>query len=210
MHNLNRSEREVVRGASFASVRIRPDDWLHPLPLEHYFSEPNKPLEVDIGCGKGRFLLARSAAHPETNFLGIDRMLRRICKLDRKIVRLGQTNVRLLRMEAYYAVTYLLPAESVNIFYIWFPDPWPKKRHEEHRLFNPRFMNALHRSLKQGGAMHFATDHQPYYETVRSLFQADARFKETAPYLPTEEEQTDFERWYVRQGPVWRLSVIKK
>lgn len=209
MHSSERSGSESVRNAPVTSARIWPNDWLHPLPLEQYFPDPNKPLEVDVGCGKGRFLLARSAAHTETNFLGIDRMLRRIRKLDRKIVRLGLTNVRLLRMEAYYAITYLLPEESVNTFYIWFPDPWPKKRHQKHRLFDLRFMDGLYRALKRGGSMHFATDHQPYYDAVHALFEADARFKETAPYLPAEEEQTDFERWYIRQGPVWRFSVVK-
>ncbi len=191
------------------SVRIRPTDWLHPLPLAAYFGRPEQPLEVDVGCGKGRFLLARAAAFPKTNFLGIDRMLRRIRKLDRKIARLKLENIRLLRMEEYYALTYLMPAEAVDTFYIFFPDPWPKKRHAEHRLFNPRFMDALHRALKLGGHMHFATDHWPYYEAVRALFRADPRFRETSPFVPAAEERTDFERWYIERGLIGRLSVTK-
>lgn len=191
------------------SIRIWPDNWLGPIPIASYFEHAEKPLEVDVGCGKGRFLLARARAHPDVNFLGIDRMLRRIRKLDRKIVRAGLFNVRLLRMEAYYALTYLLPPNSVNTFYIFFPDPWPKKRHQEHRLFNPRFMEALARTLKSGGRLHFATDHIPYYEAVRELFRADPHFREVAPFVPSEEEQTDFERWYIQHGPVGRLSFEK-
>jgi tRNA (guanine-N7-)-methyltransferase len=179
------------------------------LPIASYFEHPERPLEVDVGCGKGRFLLSRAGKLPNTNFLGIDRMLRRIRALDRKIVRAGLFNVRLLRMEAYYALTYLMPPAAVDTFYIYFPDPWPKKRHQEHRLFNPRFMDALARTLKPRGRMHFATDHWPYYDAVRELFCADSRFQVTDPFIPSDDEQTDFERWYIQRGPIGRLSVVK-
>lgn len=192
------------------SLRLRPDDWLNPLPLAQSFPCPDLPIEVDIGCGKGRFLLAHAAAAREVNFLGVDRMLRRIRKIDRKARRLGLSNIRLLRMEAYYATTYLLPPDSVRTFYIFFPDPWPKKRHREHRLFNPAYMDALHRTLRSGGRVHFATDHDPYFEEVRELLRADARFREAEPYVPSEVERTDFELWYIRQGEIGRHSVEKR
>lgn len=102
------------------TLRIWPDDWLTPLPLPDYFPQ-RQPLAIDLGCGKGRFLLARATAHSEMNFLGMDRMLRRIRKLDRKARRAGLENVRLLRMEAYYGVTYLIPPDSVAVYYIFHP-----------------------------------------------------------------------------------------
>jgi tRNA (guanine-N7-)-methyltransferase len=191
------------------SLRIFPDDWLHPLPLERWF-DPARPLEIDVGCGKGRFLLARAAAHPDTNLFGIDRMLRRIRKVDNRARRLGLANLRLLRMEAYYAVAYLLPAAAVTTYYIFFPDPWPKKRHHDHRLFNPLFMDALHRTLRPGGALHFSTDHQPYFEDVRAILAADARFEEIPAYEPSEEERTDFEVYYIRRTAIGRCSFRKK
>jgi len=188
-----------------ASVRIVPDNWLWPLPLAQYFGN-DQPLEVDMGCGKGRFLLARAAAHPAVNFFGVDRMLRRIRKVDRKAVRQGLANVRLLRMEAYYATTYLLPTAAVAVCYIFFPDPWPKARHREHRLFNPRYLDALHRVLQPGGVVHFATDHRPYFAEVCALIRADGRFREAPPFIPGPEEQTDFERYYVAHTPIGRFS----
>ncbi len=191
------------------SLRILPDDWIHPLALENYFGRA-APLEVDVGCGKGRFLLARAAAHPETAFLGLDRMLRRIRKVDNKARRLGLANIRLLRMEAFYAVSCLLPAASVSVYYLFFPDPWPKKRHHDHRLFNPRFIEALHRTLVPGGVLHFATDHLPYFEEVRAILAGDARFEEVPPYEPPEEERTDFEQYYVRHARIGRCSVRRK
>ena len=187
------------------SVRMMPENWLGPLPLAQYFGN-DQPIEVDMGCGKGRFLLARAAAHPAVNFFGVDRMLRRIRKVDRKVVRRGLTNVRLLRMEAYYATTYLIPPESISAYYIFFPDPWPKARHHEHRLFNPRYLDALHRTLRPDGVVHFATDHLPYFEEVCALIRADGRFHEVPPFIPGPEEQTDFERYYVARTPIGRFS----
>ena len=134
-------------------------------------------------------------------------MLRRVRKVGRKTVRRGLVNIRLLRLEAYYATTYLVPPESVACYYIFFPDPWPKKRHHENRLFNERFMNALARTLKPGGTVHFATDHLPYFEEVRQIVQADGRFEAAAiPFEPSDDERTDFELYFMREKPIGRLS----
>lgn len=184
-------------------------EWLGPLPVRDWFAEPARPLEIDLGCGKGRFLLARAAAHPPVNFLGIDRMLRRIRKVDNRARRLELGNIRLMRVEGYYAVAHLLPPAAVNTYYVFFPDPWPKARHEGHRLFNARFLDALHRTLADGGTVHVATDHAPYFEQLSAVFADDARFVPVEPFVPSEAEQTDFERFYIGHKTIGRLSVRK-
>jgi tRNA (guanine-N7-)-methyltransferase len=186
-----------------------PAEWLGPLPVQKWFPHPERRLEVDLGCGKGRFLLAHAAKNPETNFLGIDRMLRRIRKVDNRARRLDRENIRLMRVEAYYAVAHLLPPASVDAYYVFFPDPWPKARHEGHRLFNRLFLDALHRTLAEQGVAHVATDHLPYFEQLTEIFAGDARFAPIAPFVPPEDEQTDFERYYIGQKPIGRLSVLK-
>lgn len=191
------------------TARIFPEDWLNPLPLASYF-ERTAPIEVDLGCGKGRFLLARAARYPDINFLGIDRMLERIRKVDNRVRRLGLRNVRLLRAEGYYAVGYLMPPNSIQSYYIFFPDPWPKKRHHENRLFNPRFVDALARTLIAGGRVHIATDHAPYFEQICSIFAGDARFERISPFVPEPEEKTDFELWYENRTVIHRLSLVKR
>ncbi|HMP72851.1 MAG TPA: tRNA (guanosine(46)-N7)-methyltransferase TrmB [Kiritimatiellia bacterium] len=191
--------------ASSTSYRILPDNWLDPLPLEQWF-DPAKPVEVDLGCGKGRFLLARAARFPGVQFLGIDRMLKRIRKIDNRLLRSPLENVRLLRMEGYYAVTYLLPPRSIDTCYIFFPDPWPKKRHHRNRIMNERFMEALIKAMKPGGHIHFATDHLPYFDEVQLQLAHQPALKPTEVFVPTEEERTDFELWYLDKKPIGRAS----
>lgn len=191
------------------SVRIVPGDWLQPLPLPGSFAQP-QPIEVDLGCGKGRFLIERARANPGVNYLGIDRMLRRIRKIDNRARRLGLANIRLLRVEGFYAVAFLMPPESVRVYYIFFPDPWPKKRHHDNRLFNPRFLDALHRTLAPGGCVHVATDHQPYFEIIRDILAADARFEAIPPFEPNDAERTEFELWYLDKSPIGRCSFRRR
>ena len=192
------------------SQRIFPPDWLGPLPRELFHPRADTPLELDLGCGKGRFLLARARKAPGTDFFGVDRMLRRIRKIDNRLRREGLPHVRLLRAEGFYTVSYLLPPESVNVLWILFPDPWPKAKHESHRLFNARFLDATARVLRDGGRLEFATDHAPYFEAVKEILLADARFAPVPAYVPPGDEQTDFERFYIQSKPIGRIALVKR
>jgi len=165
------------------------------------------PVEIEIGCGNGRFLASRAAKNPGTHYIGIERMLGRIRKLNRKAERLPAKNVHVLRLEAFYTFYYLLPKHRVRTVYVFFPDPWPKRRHQQHRLFSSRFLNALWMRLELGGTIQVATDHQVYFEQIRKQFLASQRFQEIPPMVRDEDEQTDFEQMFVRQGlPVWSCA----
>ena len=181
------------------SAIVSPRSWTDVLPVDELFPDPEKPLEVDVGCGKGRFLTARAQAHPDINLLGVDRLLRRLRKIDKKIARLELTNVRLLRIEASYAIRYMLPPSSVTTFYIFYSDPWPKKRHHKRRLFNEDFLDRLFGVLVPGGTVHVATDHGDYFDEIRGLFERDSRYSETPAFEPVEEEKTDFEILFLKQ-----------
>jgi tRNA (guanine-N7-)-methyltransferase len=175
------------------TLRIITDNWIDPFDFKTEYLHSDRPLEVDIGSGKGRFLVARSDKLPETNFLGIERQLGRINSSGRRCERAGRENVRVFRMEGYYAIRYMMPSDYVANYYFFFPDPWPKARHHEQRLFNPEFMDALYRTLIDGGCLHVATDHLPYFEEIHALLRDDTRFLEVEAFQPDEEERTDFE-----------------
>jgi len=170
-----------------------------PLPLDALFA-PDRPLEIEIGCGKGGFLAARASKFPETQYLGIERMLSRVRKLDKKASRLKLDNLRVLRLEAFYTFYYLLPPHRVRTVYVFFPDPWPKRRHHSRRLFSPLFLDALWARLEIGGAVQVATDHLGYFAEIRSRLSADPRFKEVPAMERADDEQTEFEHIFRSQG----------
>ena len=173
-------------------------------PLEFV---PSRPLEIEVGCGKGRFLTARAAVHPECEFLGIERMLGRVRSFESKCVRLGISNAHVLRLEALYTFHYLLPAHQARTVYVFFPDPWPKKRHHSHRLFGPLFLNALWKRLEVGGKLEFATDHAEYFGVVCDCFAADSRFRRVEPMPRPREVWTEFETAFREKGmPIYSAA----
>src|SRR5579863_4001990 len=105
------------------------------LDVAGMFPRP-QTLEVELGSGDGSFLVNYAKLHPERNFLGVERLLGRLRKLDKKGRRAGLTNLRGTRIESSYFVEYLLPAKSATAFHIYFPDPWPKRKHRKNRLVN--------------------------------------------------------------------------
>jgi len=182
-----------------ASLIVRPESWTQHLPLDDLFPAES-PVFVDVGCGKGSFLVAHAGAEPAHAFLGVDRLLVRLRKVEKKLRRAGISNTRLLHVEASYGLKNLLPPESITGFFVFFPDPWPKRRHHHRRLFNADFLDTLHLGMKPGGCIHAATDHLEYFENIDKLFSADSRFERIPTFAPSEEERTDFERQFMGQG----------
>jgi tRNA (guanine-N7-)-methyltransferase len=171
----------------------------------------SQPIEVDLGSGKGAFLLWAARTRPEVNFLGVDRMMGRTRKLAGKVERAQLTNVRLLRIEGSYFVEYLAPAGSISAYHIYFPDPWPKRRHHSRRLVQEEFVRSLRRSLVDGGVVNVATDHADYAEGIKETMQASGRFREVSPVAPPIEGRTDFEKQYLAAGlPIGRSRWIAR
>lgn len=179
------------------SLRIFPDNWINSCRFKNFFNNINFPLEVDIGSGKGRFLLNRALNNKNINFLGIERQLNRINRSGKKLESNNIQNVRLLRIESLYAVKYLIPENYISNYYIMFPDPWPKDRHSHNRLLNVDFINGIHKSLLKGGSFHIATDHKPYFDLIYPILKNDKRFLETNTFIPNDDEKTDFELIYI-------------
>jgi tRNA (guanine-N7-)-methyltransferase len=179
-------------------------DWtaLYPLP---------QPVEVELGSGDGSFLARCAQLHPERNFLGVERLLGRLRKLERKGQRAGLQNLRGLSLEASYFVEYLLRPESVQAFHVYFPDPWPKRKHRSRRLVNERFPELARRALAPGGAVYLRTDNADYFRQMQEVFSAHPGFElvETPPELSAV--LTDFERDFHAKGiQTLRLAYRRK
>lgn len=164
-----------------------------------------RPVEMEIGSGKGGFLLNRARAYPERGFLGIE-WANKFCNFAAdRMARWGVTNVRLTRTDASYLVTHHLPPKCLTVLHIYHPDPWPKKRHHKRRLIQPGFIMAASDALVPGGRIAIQTDHAEYFEHIQTVIRGEPRLVE-APFDVPEtgvvegRVQTNFEVKYLREG----------
>lgn len=169
------------------------------LDLAKLFSEP-RPLEVELGCGDASFLVELARRRPERNFIGVERLLGRLRKLDRKGGRAALTNLRGVRIESAYFLEYLLPLHSVSVLHIYFPDPWPKKKHRKHRLINERFPELARTALRSDGAVYLRTDDEDYFKQMTEVFDANRNFGQMETPGELAELLTDFEKEFRKRG----------
>jgi tRNA (guanine-N7-)-methyltransferase len=187
---------------------LQPSSYVDRLPLRNLFIRP-QPLEVELGSGDGSFLVSWSAKNPDHNFLAVERLLGRLRKAERKIRRAALTNVRLLRIEAAYFLEYLLPLASVSALHVYFPDPWPKRKHRRHRLVNEHFTQVVATVLQPNGVIYLRTDDESYFAQMTDVFGRNQKFKavETPPEL--EVVLTDFERGFQARGVNTRRAAYR-
>jgi tRNA (guanine-N7-)-methyltransferase len=134
---------------------------------------PDAPLVVEIGFGRGEFLMDLAAARPDTAFLGIEYSFKRTLKLARRLARTPLRNVRLVEARGEAVLEEALPDASVRAFWINFPDPWPKKRHARRRLIQPELAALLARRLAPGGVLNLATDDPAYADWIDEVLSAE-------------------------------------
>ena len=172
---------------------------LEPLKLAELFPQP-QPLEVELGCGDASFLVEYARRNPQTNFIGVERLLGRIQKLDKKGRRTGLTNTRGVRIESAYFLEYLLPPHSAAALHIYFPDPWPKKKHRRHRLINENFPSLARKTLSPGGTVFLRTDDADYFQQMTEVCDVVKEFSKTETPASLAEITTDFERDFNAEG----------
>ena len=167
------------------------------------------PLHVDLGCGDGSFICAMAQQFPKRNFLGIERLTKRVEKVRHKADKIE--NVRVLRADTLFAVRYLLPESSVETFYLLFPDPWPKRRHQFRRIFTRDFLDAIAVALERHGVLRVMTDQPDYFHQIERLSRTHVQFQ-TVPQSPEDFvfPVTKFERKFRDRGvPIYRLTLRK-
>lgn len=185
----------------------RPIDWKALFGNDH-------PVEIEIGSGKGTFITEQALARPAVNFFGIewarwfwryasDRLRRNNC-----------LNARTVRAEAEFFLREFVPEASISVLHIYFPDPWPKKRHHKRRLIQDKFMPLVQRILVPGGRLQVVTDHRDYFEqidqTVRNSALSVVEYNRPESADEGEFVGTNFERKYRREGrPFYALAAVK-
>ncbi|MBI2504945.1 MAG: tRNA (guanosine(46)-N7)-methyltransferase TrmB [Candidatus Latescibacteria bacterium] len=167
-----------------------------------------QPVEIEIGIGKGRFIIAAAQAQPQVNFVGIEWAAKYLRIALERSQKRRLHNVRLVRADAREFVEFFVPAASVSAFHLYFPDPWPKKRHHKRRLFNAPFLDEVARTLVPEGRLWLATDHEDYFAAMQEVLAADLRFREVE--ADWAGVKTNYEEKYLKAGkPIYRRVMAK-
>jgi tRNA (guanine-N7-)-methyltransferase len=166
------------------------------------------PVELEIGIGKGRFLLDAAARRPATNFIGIEWAGKYLRLAVTRSCRRDLDNIRFAKADAREFVEFLVPSASVQVIYVLFPDPWPKARHHKRRLINAAFIAEVERVLQPGGRLWLATDHMEYFEAMCDVLAVSDILRPVA--AEWTGARTNYEEKYLTQGkPINRRMVEK-
>ncbi len=163
--------------------------------------------EVEIGFGKGRYLLQRALEHPEVRFFGLEVVSRYFRLLRDRGRRRRASNLLLARGEALYLLSAVVPPAFASKLHVYFPDPWPKSRHQKRRLFDPETLDLVLGVLRRGGELYFATDFIEYGERVREILEGYPGLHVEPRDRPWPDgARTNYEAKYMAEGrPILRL-----
>jgi tRNA (guanine-N7-)-methyltransferase len=162
-----------------------------------------KPIEIEIGIGKGRFLVDAADRRPDANFVGVEWAMKYLRMAHARSVRSGLDNMRFVRADAREFVEFFVPSATVQAYHIYFPDPWPKKRHHKRRLFNDGFLREIERTLASGGRLWLATYFADYYEAMLDVLDRSEILHEIE--VDWEGARTNYEEKYLAAGkPIFR------
>lgn len=174
----------------------------------------DQPVEIDVGCGRGMFLVNASTSTPDHNFLGLEIDFREAKRTGARLVRRKLPNARVFGGDARDMLTQWIRPGSLDAVHVYFPDPWWKRKHRRRRVFTDEFVGLAARALKPGGHLHSWSDVEEYFGIIQALMNHSEHF-ETLPPPPERapsndlDYQTSFERrqrqegWKIHRG-LWR------
>lgn len=189
---------------------LQPD--LKLVEWDEFFGRPSPHVEIEIGSGKGGFLLEYAMRHPDICLMGSEWDATWAIYAGERIAKHHVQNAKMLRGDVYYWLRDRVRSNSVDAFHMYFPDPWPKKRQQKNRLMRREFLEQVARVLKPGPRpFYWGTDHQEYNEVAQDLFASfpGLRVVEKDSAEPTDGIMTNFEKKYRIEGrPIYR-SILE-
>ena len=194
----------VGRLKDYPEVTLDSENLTEPVSFPDVFGRSG-PVHIEIGSGKGTFLVSQAKAQPDINFLGIEWTRKYYRHAVDRIGRWGLKNVKLIRTDAADFLIRFIPDSSVACYHIYYPDPWPKKRHNKRRFICSETIEHLIRTLTPGGVIQIATDHEGYFEQIIQVLaeRKDALEEiEFAVAAGAQEEEivgTNYERKYIKE-----------
>ena len=201
--------------SEYAEVVLKPEDVRDKMNFARIFGRCG-PVHIEVGSGKGTFLVHQAQALPEVDFLGIEWAGKYYRYAVDRIGRHGLRNVRIVRTDAATFLRDFVHEASVECFHIYFPDPWPKKRHHKRRFLQSANVDVLLRCLKPGGRIQIATDHTEYFEQIQEAMSAyrtklePVEFERPAGAEEGEQTGTNYERKYVKDNRAIYTAAFTK
>lgn len=183
------------------------DSGLAMLDLEALFGNRN-PVVLEIGSGKGRFLIGTAMENPGLNLVGIEKSLHYHRVIRDRVLKRGLTNVRLINLDAFPVLQRMFPDASLAEIHVYFPDPWPRKKEQKRRIIRTAVLEEMKRVLVPGGKGIYVTDHAEYFEAaapfVEQLFPAERRIPG-----PDDPPRTNYEAKYRAEGrPIYEIRFV--
>jgi tRNA (guanine-N7-)-methyltransferase len=191
-------------------IAINPrDSGFVALNLRELFGNDH-PVILEIGSGKGRFLIATATERPDLNLIGIEKSLHYHRVIRERVRKRALTNVRLVNHDAFLVLQKMIPDASIAEVHIYFPDPWPRKREQKRRIIRPQVLEEIRRVLVPGGMGIYVTDHQSYFEAAAPHVEAAFRSERRIPG-PDDPPRTNYEAKYRAEGrPIFEIRFWKE
>jgi len=168
------------------------------LDFAQMFGNAN-PVVLEIGSGKGRFLITTAMERPDLNLVGVEKSLHYHRLIGERVRKRGLQNVRLINHDAFVVLQKMVPDASLAEVHIYFPDPWPRPREQKRRMIRAEVLDEIRRVLVPGGSGIFVTDHRAYFEKAAPLIEQWFRAERRVPG-PEDVPRTNYERKYREEG----------
>lgn len=193
-------ENEIVLHESIAAK---------PLEFDKIFKSI-APVVMEFGVGKGRFMREYASKYPNKNFFGVEKVNKWVKHTAARIQRSKLENVKLIKTDANFVLAQT-QHESISEYYILFPDPWPKRRHQQRRIIQTKLIDKIHKTLVENGKLYIATDHESYFQWMNKIITPflEAHFKK----LENEKIEfiSNYQVKYEREGrPIYSIHLMKQ